>query len=102
MQDIQIVISYNINDFGGKCSIIGWILKERIIVAVHFMIKHIGFEVSQPYRSPVCDEMYLVTPAGETEAQLGGYYSGAAVSGVTNDTYFHAFNYANYKQHKWC
>jgi hypothetical protein len=62
------------------------------------MIKHIGFEVSQPYRSPVCDEMYLVTPAGETQAQLCGYYSGAAVGGVTNDTYSHADKDAQAKQ----
>ena len=90
MQNIQIVIGNNIHNLGGKGSIVGRVFKERVVVAVHLVVKYICLEMRQPDRSPVCDEVYLVPLAGETQTQFGGYYSGAAISGVTNDTYFHA------------
>ncbi len=53
------------------------------------MVKNVGVEMRQPDRTTVGNKMYFMTPAGQSHAQFGCNNTRAAISGVTNNTYFH-------------
>src|SRR6187200_611944 len=89
MEQIQLFILDDIDQLTGQRSVIWGIIKQWVLLCIHFMEKNIFLEMVKSDRALIRDKMNLMTFGGQGQAKFSCYYTGTTVGRVTHYSYTH-------------
>jgi len=91
VQQIQLLGLEDLEHFGGESQGVGRVVEKRVGSYLDFVEKNVRAVQVHADGRGVADEMDVVAASGQFLAELSGYDSGAAVSGVAGDANAHGF-----------
>jgi hypothetical protein len=91
VEDVELLLHRHLVLLRGERQGVGKVLEQRIPAGdgIHLVEIHPLGVTPKPERHGVGDEMHLVPPAGQVEAQLGGQGAASTIGGVAGDADFH-------------
>ena len=89
VQQVQVLSRRHVVHHGRQGQGVGRMIEQRVAHDLHFVEMDALARLGHPHRNGVADEVHIVPPGRQFQAQFGRNHAAAAVSGVTRDADFH-------------